>query len=201
MNDNQNGNNSRSQENMDQGSNSKVGDPSESDLQNQARKRARPRTDKKRKHMGHRGALSKYPEEALARRGESLRQLRGSKSKFRTELQPTGMLEDILVDRAWSCYLRWKLIAPADGGLFAPENIPANSAKSLPSLREDHFPTLVFEDNEFVGNLSPELLGHLAVLQRYDSHFSREFFRAIGTLLSLRSNGKGGSRAADAENN
>jgi hypothetical protein len=143
--------------------------------------------------MGHRGALSKYPEEALARRGENLRQLRGSKSKFRAELQPTCMLEDILIDRAWSCYLRWKLIAPADGSLLAPENIPANGAKSTPSLREDHFPTLVFEDNELVGKLSPELLGHLAVLQRYDSHFSREFFRAIGALLSLRSNGKGGS--------
>jgi hypothetical protein len=192
MSDNQNGLNGGPQENIDQGSNTKVVQPSESDLPKQAGRKPHTRTDKNGKHAGHGGALSKYPEEALTRRGESVRQLRDIKRKFRGELQPPGILGNILFDRAWSCYLRLKLIAPADGSILAPENNPANRAKSTPRLREDHFPTLVFENNETTRHLSPELLGHLAVLQRYDSHFSREFFRAIGTLLSLRTNSKRG---------
>jgi hypothetical protein len=142
--------------------------------------------------MGHSGTLSKHPEEALAGRGESVRQLRFIKSKLRAELQPQGVLADILFDRAWSCYLRCKLIALAEGSLLAPKNNPANSANSIPTLREDDLPTLVFEQSDLTGNLSAELLRHLVIVQRYDSHFSREFYRAIGMLLELRNNGKSG---------
>jgi hypothetical protein len=152
----------------------------------------RPRKDKKRLHATRHAVLSRYPLEALARRGVNIRQLRRIERMLRAELKPTGIIAEILFDRAWSSYLRCLLIALAETHLFAPVDSRLNSTRT-PQLQELELPTLVWlENNGSLVNLSVDLLKHLSIVQRYDNHFSREFFRAIDMLIAMRSGGEAG---------
>jgi hypothetical protein len=149
------------------------------------------RKDKRRLHSTRHGVLSKHPLETLVRLGENVRQLRRIQSMLRAELQPIGILAEILFDRAWACYLRCILIARTETNILMPNNHPVDAANRIPTLQEAQVPTLVYDHGE-LNNFSIELLKHLAVVQRYDSHFSREFYRAIGLLLALRNAGQTG---------
>ncbi len=57
---------------------------------------------------------------ALIRLGENRRELIKIYKKLRADLKPTGILGEILFDRAWSSYLRCLLIARVEADLFVP---------------------------------------------------------------------------------
>jgi hypothetical protein len=69
---------------------------------------SRPRKDKARLHATRHGILSRPLLEALARRGENIRQLRGIERALREDLRPVGA--ELLFDRMWSSFLRCLLI-------------------------------------------------------------------------------------------
>jgi hypothetical protein len=134
------------------------------------------RKDKARLHVTRHAILSRFPLEALAALGENTRQLRRLEKKFRTELKPSCAVGELLFDRMWSSYLRCLLVARA-------ETMALASTEHQPAL--DMF---VSTDKE---KLSTELR-HLALVHRYDAHFSREMYRGLGMLLLLRDSGEAG---------
>lgn len=129
------------------------------------------RKDEARLHVTRHAILSRFPLEALAALGENTRQLRKLEKKFRAELKPSGVVGELLFDRMWSSYLRCLLVARAEAVALAPT---------------EHLLTLDLEPQ-----LSTELR-HLALVHRYDAHFSREMYRGLGMLLLLRDSGEAG---------
>lgn len=144
------------------------------------------RKDKNRVHATHHGILSRNALEALVRSGENVRELRRVKRLLRAELQPEGMMGEIIFDRAWSAYLRCILISRTEANILAPKDPALGPAERTPILRESRLPTLVYEDAEMLRSFSGELLRCLALVQRYDAHVVREFYRAVGMLLTMR---------------
>lgn len=153
--------------------------------------RQRGRTDRKRFHAIRHGVLSRHPLAALAHAGENIRQLRGIERKLRAELNPQGIVAEILFDRAWSSFLRCLLIARTEGELVTPiEKLMGRP--SPPRLQQGPMPTLVFSEPVAATDLHSDLITHLGTVVRYDAHFSREFYRAVGLLLAMRSGGDSG---------
>lgn len=152
----------------------------------------RTRKDKNRLHAARHGVLSRYPLEALARLGENIRSLRRIERKFRAELKPSGIVAAVLFDRFFSSYLRCVLAARAEAATFAPIDQPAGEPRLITSLKEREVPTLVLQDSSGTSeaHLSADLLRQLALAARYDAHFSKEMYRALGMLLILRSGGE-----------
>jgi hypothetical protein len=150
------------------------------------------RKDKHRLHSMRHAVLSRHPLEALARLGENIRSLRQIERKFRAELKPSGILPDVLFDRFFSSYLRCVLAARAEAATFAPIDQPAGEARLITSLKEREVPTLVLQDSSGASqaHLSADLLRQLALVARYDAHFSKEMYRALAMLLILRSGGE-----------
>lgn len=150
------------------------------------------RKDKGHLHATNHGVLSRYPFEALVRLGENPKTLRKIKHDLRAQLKPSGAVGETLFDRLWSSYLRCLLAAKAEASAFAPIDKPAGESRLITSLKERQLPTLVVQD--FSGtseaHLSPDLLRQLALVARYDAHFSKEMYRALGMLLILRSGGE-----------
>ena len=126
---------------------------------------------------------------ALVRLGENSRQLRNLERRLQAELKPTGAVGEIWFDRFWSSYLRCLLAARAEAMAFTPES---RSADPIPVLKEDTLPTIVYEDpsssDEF---LSSDLFRQLALIGKYDRHFSREMYRALAMLM-ISNNGNEG---------
>ena len=141
---------------------------------------ARTRRDKQKLHTTRHGVQSRRLYEALASRGENVRELRLIERSLRSELQPRGILGDILFDRAWACYLRCLLIAIAEKNLFAVENQPEDFEERL---RRANQMALATGRSDAEVNQSFDLLKDLSVLQRYDSHYWREFCRALDMLF------------------
>lgn len=152
----------------------------------------RARKDKNRLHATHHGILSRHPLQALVNGGENIRELRRTKRLLRAELCPRGVLGEIFFDRAWCSFLRCILIARTETNIFAPENQTSGLSDQVPILREANVPTLVYSDAELLNSFSAELLKLLGIVQRYDSHFSREFYRVVGMLLAMRDTGDQG---------
>jgi hypothetical protein len=148
------------------------------------------RKDKARIHVTRCGILSRVPLQALARLGENVRQLRRLEAKWRAELRPSGVIGSTLFDRLWSSYLRCLLASHAEAMAIAPEEQQTETA-TTPTLMRKELPTLVWTDQlPAKEKLSSELFRHLALVQRYDAHFSREMYRSLGMLLVLRDNGE-----------
>lgn len=150
------------------------------------------RKDKQRLHAVRHAVLSRFPLQALARLGENTRSLRRMEKALRTELKPAGMLENMLFDRLWSCYLRLLLAARAEGTALSLPRGAEDATMQAPDLVKGELPALVWRTRENAnGNLLPDLFQQLSLAQRYDAHFSREMLRYLGFLLLLRN--KGGS--------
>lgn len=156
-----------------------------------------PRVQRTRKDKGHfhatnHGVLSRDPLEALVRLGESPKTLRKIKHDLRTQLKPSGAVGEMLFDRFWSSYLRCFLAAKAEANAFAPIDQPTGESRLIASLKEREVPTLIFQDPSRTSepHLSTDLLRQLALVARYDAHFSKEMYRALGMLLILRSGGE-----------
>jgi hypothetical protein len=148
------------------------------------------RSDKNNTHYSKHGLLSRDVERALVRFGEPIRNIRRWETKFRSVLRPRGEVADLLFDKWWSCYLRQLLIAKLEANAFAPDNSHRVSS-NLPALEERTQPTLVWpsedESDENLPYQPPnDLFQRLAVIQRYDAHYSREGNRMLALLLLMR---------------
>jgi hypothetical protein len=149
-----------------------------------------PRKDRTRIHMTRHAVLSRFPLQALAALGENVRQLRRLEAKFRAELKPSSAVGGMLFDRMWSSYLRCLLAARAEAMALGPDE-QQTDATTTPTLVRKELPTLVWPDQPTAKEkLSSELFRYLALVQRYDSHFSRELYKCLGMLLVLRDNGE-----------
>lgn len=147
-------------------------------------KTARPgRKDKGTLHAPRHRMLSRPLLEALSRRGENVRQLRQAETALREELQPQGIISEILFDRMWSSYLRCLLIVRSESRVLTKDRLPETFDLSyLPQGPKQHTPPFTFDD------ISRVHLEHLALIQRYDAHFAREFCRAAESLIARRDN-------------
>jgi hypothetical protein len=151
-----------------------------------------PRKDQNHRHTTRHGVLSRHPLEALVKAGENVRALRGLEKSLRAQFQPKGLIEELMFDRAWSCILHCMLIARAEKRIFAEENQPPDFAERV---RRSRAMAVALGNNKVVDR-SENLLKSLSISQRYDSHYWREFNRAIGTLLLLRKGGLAGATQA-----
>jgi hypothetical protein len=126
------------------------------------------------------------------RLGENNRSLRRIERKFRAELKPSGIVAEALFDRFFSCYLRCLLATKAEANVFSPIHPAAGESRLITSLKEREVPTLVIQDSIETSEAHPsaDLLRQLALVARYDAHFSKEMYRALGMLLILRSGGE-----------
>jgi hypothetical protein len=129
--------------------------------------------------------------EALVRLGENRKHLRRIERMLWDELEPAGIAGAILFDRFWSSYLRCLLAARAEANALSPSD---NSGDQHEFIKEAELPTLVSVDHPGTQVLSGEAFRQLALVARYDGHFSREMYRALAMLLVLRNGG-----AADLE--
>ncbi len=161
------------------------------------------RTDAGRLHAVHHGILSRRPLEALRKLGEDLKALRRLERRFWAELRPRGAVAEMLFDRYWSSYLRCLLAARTEAACFLGNNQdvaekPANRARII----DADVPTLVLEQDTGASLASTpvgrDMLHQLALVQRYDRHFSKEMYRALGLLLVVRSSGDDGLEKAFA---
>jgi hypothetical protein len=150
------------------------------------------RKDKDHIHAMRHAVLSRYPLEAMVRLGENKRSLRRIERKFRAELKPSGIVAEMLFDRFFSSYLRCLLAVKAEATAFSPIDQPAGESRLITSLKERELPTLVLQDSSAASeaHLPPDLLRQLALVTRYDAHFSKEMYRALSMLLILRSGGE-----------
>jgi hypothetical protein len=153
----------------------------------------RARKDKNRVHATRHAVLSRYPLEALARRGENIRQLRRIELLLRRELKPTGIVAEMFFDRAWSSYLRCLLIARTEAEALTPAEQQTGILNPIPHLQEGELPTLIWrEQGTTFENFPADLMKHLSIVQRYDRHFYGEFYRSMGMLVALKNGGEAG---------
>lgn len=152
------------------------------------------RADTGRLHSVGHGILSRYPLEALRHLGENLKALRRVEKRFRAELKPHGAIAEIAFDRFWSSYLRCLLAARTEANLVAQggsERMGEDTTNVRLVLGDA--PMLVTNktapDSVPVG-LRAEILHELSLVQRYDAHFAREMYKALGLLLILRTGGE-----------
>lgn len=163
---------------------------SESDRPQRRRRATRARTDKRRLHVRHHGVLGRDPMAALIRLGENPRQLLKIYKKLRAELRPVGILGDLLLDRAWSSFLRCFLISRVEADLFVPVD---HDSDRMPELKEMELPTLIFpEPNAINYRFSDDLMQHIETSLRYDAHYARQFWRSVGLLIAMQSGGLAG---------
>jgi hypothetical protein len=164
---------------------------SESDRPRRRRRATRARTDKGTLHAGHYGVQSRDPLAALIRLGANRRQLLKIKKKLRAELKPTGILGDILLDRAWSSYLRCLLIARVEADLFV--SVDQDDSDRMPELKDMDLPTLVFSKAGPTNySFSDDLMKHLETALRYDGHYARQFWWSVGSLIAMQNGGLAG---------
>lgn len=160
------------------------------------KKRTSVRKDKGHLHAVRHGALARYPLEALRHLGEDVKALRRLERRFRAELKPRRLIADLVFDRFWSSYLRCLLAARAEASAFLPPDHDASKGAHAPELIQADLPTLMVDDEQEAKvlrqALEPDVLRQLLLVQRYDRHFSREMYQALGLLLVLRANGEPG---------
>ena len=146
------------------------------------------RTDRSRVHVRNHGVLSRNPLQTLIDRGGNLRELRKIEKMLRDELKPKGILGDILFDRVWSSYLRCLLIGRAEASLFS--GIDEQDSDRMPQLKEGDRPMLVWSERGAARfYFSADLNKYLETVLRYDTHFVREFYRAVGLLVAMQASG------------
>jgi hypothetical protein len=164
-----------------------VGEAPEPEISNAVptKRRARARKDKAGLHATKHGILARPLLEALARRGENIRQLRVIERMLREKLQRDGILAELLFDRAWSSFLRCVLIARTEARVLTSQGPPSDLSfiPNLPKLPKSDFS---FDD------ISVLRLQQIALIQRYDAHFSRDFHRTVGLLMGMRHGGNAG---------
>jgi hypothetical protein len=156
----------------------------------------RKRADRGHLHATRHGVLARYPLETLEKLGEDTRKLRRLERRFRQALRPVGEIALLLFDKFWNSYIHLILAARFEANLVVPRVTSGDPGVALPQLRELTVPTLFIPDGSEVGSISQalpaDLIHELALLQRYESHHSRELYRALHLLLIMREGGEDG---------
>jgi hypothetical protein len=155
------------------------------------------RSDSGKTHRVRHGILSCEILDALVQLGEDRRTFRRLERQYRTALQPTGPIGNIIFDRFWSSYLRLILIGRLETQQFVRKSLGERKSISL-ALVPGHQPTLVCQDPidqpsesiPLAEELPSDLFRRLALAQRYDRHFSREMYRSLALLLLMRRGGE-----------
>jgi hypothetical protein len=157
-------------------------------------KRPRKRADQGHLHATRHGILSLHLLEVLQIVSEDIKKIRRLERRFRKALNPKGEIAGLIFDRFFSSYLRLLLCARVEARAVAPT--AANDSEVIPSVRELEFPTLIMpggqDDRSTHSPIPADLLSQLALVQRYDRHFSREMYRALSLLLVMRDGGESG---------
>ena len=109
-------------------------------------------------------------------------------------MKPQGDAAELIFDKWWSCYLRQLLIAKLEATAFVSADAKEGLSR-LPVLHERAEPTLIYpqdldDDENFGQSIPNDLLQRLAIIQRYDGHYSREGNRLFGLLLLMRDGGE-----------
>jgi hypothetical protein len=163
--------------------------------QSDAQTQGRARKDKNHVHSSRHGILCRDPLEILVSLGENKRRLRKIEKNFLAELKPSGTIANVIFDRMFSCYLRCLLAAKLEARALNPVDSPGpHGGRRVARISAEELPTLIFSDEtqHHLQNLSSDLWSQIALVQKYDSHFSREFFRSLGLLLVLKTSGEAG---------
>ena len=92
----------------------------------------------------------------------------------------------MVFDRMWSSFLRCLLIVRSEARVLTVDRPPKFLEIDFPGLPKQEKPSFSFDD------LSLPRLQFLALVQRYDAHFSKDFLRAMGLLIAMRDGGKAG---------
>jgi hypothetical protein len=163
-----------------------------SNFEGASRPRREPRTDKGKLHRRRNGLLSKHPLQALARRGENIREICKQERSLSQLLQPPGPLGKILFDRFWSSFLRCLLIDCVEAELLGSGQRQGVTVREIPRLLIEKMPTLAYGSIDDRDNADAEVVKYLALTQRYDAHYSGEFYRTLGLLLALKNGGTTG---------
>ncbi len=157
------------------------------------------RTDAGRLHATRHAVLSRYPLQALRHLGEDPKSLRRLERRFRAELKPQGVIAEVLFDRFWSSYLRCLLAARTECSTFLRQHHEDSKGNRTCRLLEGPLPTFVVDDSvhpEVPASLDEDVLRELALVTRYDAHFGKEMYKAMGLLLVSRRHGHAGLEAA-----
>jgi hypothetical protein len=160
-----------------------------------AQTQGRVRKDKTCLHRTRHGILCRDPLETLVKLGENKRHLRKIEKDFRAELEPSGTIANVIFDRMFSCYLRCLLAVKLEARALIPVDSPApHGERRVARISPEELPTLIFcdETQQHLQDLSSNLWSRISLVQKYDSHFSREFFRSLGLLLVMKGSGEAG---------
>jgi hypothetical protein len=143
---------------------------------------------RKKVTAGHR-ILSRHPRQALVKAGENIRLLERIEKALRAELQPTGIIGQIIFDRLLSCLWRCLLAARKEKDVLESEIQHGNFEQRLEKAKESQLLALAAGNAKSLHYQSDDLLQQLSIIQRYDAHYYKEVCRAVGILLALRGAG------------
>ena len=95
--------------------------------------------------------------------------------------QPRNPFEEFVLDRAWACVLRCRLIGREEERIFA-----ASSKSSHERIKDIAAFSMAGGSSRVIAEqTSGGLLNELSSVLRYDSYYAREFWRWIGILEAL----------------
>jgi hypothetical protein len=153
------------------------------------------RKDKGAIHNTHHGVLSRHPLQALVKLDENPKRLRQIESNFHAELQPSGPVGNMLFDKMFSSYLRSILAAKLEARALASiDRQTPKAGRRQAHISAEEQPALVIEDmaEQDLQTVPDDLYSQLALVQKYDGHYSCEMFRSLGLLLALKNTGEAG---------
>ena len=163
------------------------------ELPNRRESTTRTRKDKNRVHSTRHGVLSRYPLQILINLGESKRRLLKIEKNFLADLEPRGTIGNALFDRMFCAYLRELLAGKMEAQAMAmvDSSTPRDGMRAV-GISAQELPTLIFsaDSQRDLVILSPNLWTQIALVQKYDTYYSREFFRCLGLLLVLKNGGE-----------
>lgn len=179
-------------QNQPNGASSAIGNPtttaksSAGDLQDQSKNSARRRKDKNRLHAPKHRILSRNLLQALADRGENIREWQRTIRAYHAELQIQDQIGELIFDRMCCSLMRCTLVTHAEKTIFVAEDQgPGFDAR----LKRASLIALTTNSTNVGGPQAVNLLNYLSLLQRYEAFYRREFNRDLGALLALRDGG------------
>jgi len=156
------------------------------DPQDKPKNGAHCRKDKNRLHAPQHRILSRNLLQALADRGENIREWQRTIRAYHVELQVRDQIGELIFDRMCCSLMRCALVTHAERAIFIAEDQgPGFDAR----LKQASLIALTTNSTNVGGPQAVNLLNYLSLLQRYDAFYRREFNRDLGALLALRDGG------------
>jgi hypothetical protein len=156
------------------------------DPQDQSKNGARRRKDENRLHAPKHRILSRNLLQALADRGENIREWQRTIRAYHVELQIQDQIGEMIFDRMCCSLMRCTLVTHAERTIFIAEDQgPGFDTR----LKQASLIALATNSVNVGGPQAVNLLNYLSILQRYEAFYRREFNRDLGALLALRDGG------------